>query len=85
MYIKDILNKIKWDKSENPADYTFGYEDRVLRQIIERKYTDIKRIEQGFVVLEMAGEEVAIPLTRIKTVKNKGTIIWQRSTGKPSD
>jgi len=78
MYIIDLLNKIKWDKNENPADYTFAYEDRVLRQLIERKYADIKRIEPAFIVLEMAGEDVEIPLTRIKLVKKQGTPIWQR-------
>ncbi len=85
VYIKDLLNKIKWDKEENPADYTFAYEDRVLRQLIERKYSDIKRIEHSFVVMEMAGEEIEIPLTRIRVVKRKGNIVWQRSTGKSSD
>ncbi|HSU73212.1 MAG TPA: DUF504 domain-containing protein [Candidatus Binatia bacterium] len=78
MYILDLLNKIKWDKNESPADYTFAYEDRVLRQLVEKKYSEIKRIEPAFVVLEMAGEEVEIPLSRIKVVKKQGALIWRR-------
>lgn len=82
MYILDLLNKIKWDKNESPLEYTFAYEDRVLRQLIEKKYSEIKRIEPAFIILEMAGEEVEIPLSRIKIVKRQGAVVWQRSTGK---
>ncbi len=28
--ILEIINKIKWDKSENPEDYIFAYEDRIV-------------------------------------------------------
>jgi uncharacterized protein (UPF0248 family) len=84
-YLRDLLNDIKQDATEHPADYTFAYEDRVLRQLIEKKYADIKRIEASSVVIDMAGEEIALPLTRIKLLKKGKEILWQRSTGNNSD
>ena len=76
--IKDLLNKIKWDKKENPEDYTIVYEDRIQKSYIEIPYIEIIRIEGTFMVLERDGDEVNIPLHRIHGVKKKGIIIWKR-------
>ena len=43
--IHDLLNKIKWDERENPADYTLFYYDRVEDKLREIKYLDIKKVE----------------------------------------
>ena len=29
--IRDLLNKIKWDKNLNPDDFKIGYEDKILK------------------------------------------------------
>ena len=76
--IQDLINKIKWDKNEHPSEYAIGYEDRVLKKIIEIKFTDIKRIEDGFMVLERDNEEAMIPLHRVRTVKKKDLVVWKR-------
>lgn len=76
--IKELLNKIKWDKRENPEDFSIGYLDRVQNKIIEIGYNEIKKIEGNFLVLEREGEEVYIPTHRIREVKRKGKIIWKR-------
>ena len=68
----------KWDKRENPADYVIGYEDRVSKQVVEVKFTDIKRIEDNFMIIEKNMEEVSIPLHRIRVVKKKGSVAWER-------
>jgi len=74
--IKDFINKIKWDKRENPEDYYLVYVDFGKEK--EIPYTAIKRLEGNFMVLERDGEEIEIPLHRIRKVKKKGKIIWQR-------
>lgn len=74
--IKDIINKIKWDKRENPKDYSLIYID--LGKKKELPYTDIKRLEGNFMIIERNGEETEIPLHRIREVKKKDKIIWKR-------
>lgn len=78
--IKDVLNKIIWDAREHPEEYVIGYLDRVENKIIELKFIDITRIEEGFLILERGGEETMIPLHRIRMVKRKDDIVWQRRT-----
>jgi uncharacterized protein (UPF0248 family) len=77
-YILDILNKVKWDENENPEDYSIGYEDRISKKIVEIQFTEIKRIEGTFLVVEKDMEEASIPVHRIRVVKKKGTIVWER-------
>ena len=74
--IKDLINKIKWDKRENPEDYSLIYID--LGKKKELAYTDIKRLEGNFMIIERGGEETEIPLHRIREVKKKGKIVWKR-------
>ena len=74
--IKDLINKIKWDKRENPEDYILIYIDLGKRK--ELAYTSIKRLEGNFMVIDRDLEEVEIPLHRIREVKKKGKVIWKR-------
>ena len=74
--IKDLINKIKWDKRENPKDYSLIYID--LNKKKELAYISIKRLEGNFMIIERNNEEVEIPLHRIREVKKKGKIIWKR-------
>ena len=72
----EILNQIKWDKRLRKEDYTICYLD--FGKIKEIPYNDIKRIEEGFMTIEKDGQETEIPLHRIRIIKKKGEIIWQR-------
>lgn len=76
--IHDLVNKIKWDENESPEDYVLGYEDRVSKKLVEVRFVEIKRTEDNFMVLERNMEEVSIPLHRVRVVKKKGEIVWQR-------
>ena len=80
--IKDLLNKIKWDKKENPEDYTVGYYDRVKKEIIEFSFTAIKEIDENFMLIEVDGVEKTIPLHAIKIVRKKGEQLWKRPISK---
>ncbi len=76
--ISELINKIKWDERESPADYTLFYLDRVSRKLVEIRYEEIKRVDEGFIVLEREGEETQIPLHRIRRVEKDGETVWQR-------
>jgi len=75
--IQNLLNKIKWDKRENPNEYSIFYFDRVLNKLIGIPYNKIKRIEGSFMVLDNE-EESNIPLHRIKKVVKNNVVIWER-------
>ena len=76
--IKELLNKIKWDKRENPEDYTISYYDRVKKEIIEIPYKKITHISENFMLIDANGEEKMIPLHAIKIVRKKGEQLWKR-------
>ena len=78
MNIINILNKIKWDKRENPDDYTIFYLDRISNQLKPLKYTDIIRVEDSFMIVIKENEETHIPLHRIKRIRKKDKIILER-------
>lgn len=75
--IRETLNRIRWDPDEDPGSFVVGYEDRLRKQVIDIPYTDIIRIEDGFMVVG-DGEETSIPLHRVRHVKKDGKVIWQR-------
>ena len=72
--IKDFLNKIKWDKRENPEDYTLHYLDRITGKLKKIAYTDIASFEGSFMIVG----ESEIPLHRIREIRKKGKLIWER-------
>ncbi len=76
--IKDLLNKIKWDKNLNPRDYTLYYLDRITKTLKRIRYSDIKKIEGNFIVIQRRGEETQLPLHRIRRVEKKGAVVWRR-------
>ena len=80
--IRELLNRIRWDHKEHPDDYIIGYEDRVSNKIIEIRYTDIERLDEGFMVLD---EDTSIPLHRVRHVKKAGATIWQRPPKPPTE
>lgn len=76
--IKDFLNKIKWDKRLNPDEYSIFYIDRLTKDLIDIKYNNIKRIEKGFIIIKKDGEEINIPLHRIRRVERDKKLVWER-------
>lgn len=75
--IKDLLNKIKWDKRENPQDYKIFYYDRILDTLLKIPHTKIKRIEGSFMVLDNE-DESNIPLHRVRKVMKNNVVVWER-------
>ncbi len=76
--IKELLNRIKWDRKLKPSEYSIFYYDRILDKLIEVKYNDILKIEDGFLEIKSDNKIIEIPLHRIKKVTRNGKLIWQR-------
>lgn len=75
--IQDLLNKIKWDKRENPKFFSIFYYDRILNKLIKIPYAKIKKLEGSFMVLDNE-DETNIPLHRIKKVMKNNDVVWER-------
>jgi len=75
--IHQLLNKIKWDKRENPSEYSIFYLDRILNKLIQIPYAKIKKLEGSFMVLENE-DETNIPLHRVKKVMKNNEVVWER-------
>lgn len=74
--IKNLINKIRYDKREK-GDYSLFYLDRIENNYKEIKFKDIKNIEGNFLIIDK-DKETEIPMHRIKIVKKNGMIIWKR-------
>ncbi len=75
--IHELLNKIKWDKRENPEEYSIFYFDRILKKLMQIPYNKIKRVEGSFMVLDNE-DESNVHLHRIKKVEKNNVIVWER-------
>ena len=75
--IQDLLNKIKWDKREDPTKYSVFYLDRILNRLVEIPYTKIKKLEGSFMIFDNE-EETNIPLHRVRKVMKNNEIVWER-------
>ena len=75
--IKSLINKIKWDKRENPEDYVLFYYDRILDRLVELPYGKILKLEGNFMIIDNE-EESNIPLHRVKKLMKKGKVVWER-------
>lgn len=80
--IIELLNRIRWDKKENPYDYDVYYEDRVTEQNVKVEFKAIKRVEGNFFVIESDNGETSIPLHRVREVRKQGQSIWKRMLDK---
>jgi uncharacterized protein (UPF0248 family) len=77
--IKDLLNKIKWDENLKKEEYVINYLDSVEKKLIPLKFSEILRLEGSFMVIEKDSQETYIPLHRVKEVKEKEKLVWQRT------
>jgi uncharacterized protein (UPF0248 family) len=76
--IKEILNKIKWDKKYNSDDFIIYYFDRIKKDFHELKFKDIIKIEENFLEIKTNNGIINLPLHRIRQVNFKGDVFWKR-------
>lgn len=79
--IKQLLDRIRWDREFGRGDFAIGYYDRVARRIIRVPLQDL-RIDPAdhfaFDVLGSEGELHHVPFHRVRQVFKDGTLIWRR-------
>lgn len=73
---KEILNHIRWDPKLHKEDWRIHYLD--LGKLKEIKYADIKKTDEGLMLIDIDGKETAIPLHRIRKITRNGETVWQR-------
>lgn len=76
MHIREFLHKIRWDPNEDSEMYTVVYLD--FGEEREIPYAAITDISTNFMTVNRAGQEVDIPLHRIRKVKKEGRVVWHR-------
>ena len=76
--VKDLVNKILWDKKEKPEHYKIGIIDRYTKEIEFLPFGHVEKIEGNFMVINSGAEICEVPLHRIRTVKRLGKTAWQR-------
>lgn len=79
--IRELINKIVWSKEENPDDYEIFYYDRIEKKLISFKVKDIIELDGLFILLPRINpdeDDRSIPFHRVKVVRKKGEIIWER-------
>ena len=80
-FILDLLNRIKWDKKEDPSLYTIYYYDRVADINKELKFDDIKEINNLFLSVISCERTFDLPIHRIREVRKGSQIVWKRVPG----
>lgn len=68
--ITDVMNRIKWDASFDPKDFSIGYEDR---------FTGIEEVSWEEWEEEYGAE---VPEHRIQYFKKNGEVVWDRALRK---
>ena len=79
--IRELLNRIRWDRDYGRGEFTVGYFDRVEERIILVPLVRVRFDPDdrfSFQLTDAAGEPLAIPLHRVCEVYRNGELIWRR-------
>lgn len=79
--LKNILNRLRWDKAENPENYVITYRHRGAPDDVKRmKASKIRNLGKSYFTISenSEGEESVIPFHRILEIRNTAddSIIW---------
>ncbi len=83
--MKNILNKLFWNKKENPSDYTITFVHRgAPGDRVTISATQIKKVGKSWFVIQRADEESIIPFHRVLAVKkaSTGDVLWEKRKAK---
>jgi uncharacterized protein (UPF0248 family) len=79
--LKNILNRLRWDSSENPENYLITYRHRGAPSDVKRiQASKIRRLTKSYFTLQdnSESEETVIPFHRILEIRNTvdDSLIW---------
>lgn len=78
--LKNILNRLRWDSSENPEEYLITYRHRGAPDDVKRiNASKIRTLGKSyFTIQENGSEESVIPFHRILEIRNTAddSIVW---------
>jgi len=80
--IRELLSRIRWDREYGRGEFTVGYYDRLVGQIILVPLVQVRFDPDdrfSFQLRDAAGEPLAIPLHRVCEVYRNGELIWRRA------
>jgi len=78
IYIKKLLDRIRWDFSFSQAYFELEYEDRVSGSVRIALDRIVSVDSQYFTVEDQYFGKITIPLHRIRKVYRNGELIWRR-------
>ncbi len=70
---RDALNRIRWDSTLNPQEFSVLYIDRFRGKLVEVPYNSI-RVEGDYI---RVGDSL-IPAHRVRQIKQSGRIVWAK-------
>jgi len=75
-----MISKVLWDFNIDVNDIEIGYYDRVIHNNLFLKFTRlwIDPKNKFSFKITVDNKQVDIPYHRLRVIKNKGKIIWQR-------
>ena len=84
--IRELLNRIRWDRDYGREEFTVGYFDRVEERVILVPLVQVRFDPDdrfSFQLTDAAGEPLDIPLHRVCEVYRNGELIWRRELFRP--
>jgi len=79
--IRELLNRIRWDRDYARGDFAVGYYDRLEARIIIVPFAALEFDPDdhfSFQLTDADGQVHTVPLHRVCEVYRNGELIWQR-------
>jgi len=79
--IRELLNRIRWDREFGQADFAVGYYDRLEDRVIIVPFDALffdPDDHFSFELSDRSGQVHTVPLHRVCAVYRNGECIWQR-------
>jgi uncharacterized protein (UPF0248 family) len=83
--LRQLLDRIKWDREFGRGTFVLEYCDRVERQMVRVPLQSIETTPErptSFTVLDHGQVVAHIPLHRVRAVYKDGVVIWERRGGR---
>ena len=79
--LRNVLNKLRWDKRENAEKYLITYRHRGVQGDVKRiRASDVQKLGKSYFTLsDEPNSEAVIPFHRIIEIRNlqEGKVIWR--------